>query len=153
MRCGGRNNGAFRALTEPFVSTLATLPFAAFWCTALNRNSRIVGRACCEDFPSFACSQFESALLPFPRAPFDVSPLYADPTRSRCKPQSRSLQIGFCDFRQRYCPGSGRLLVCTLLCVAFRLVNSNFTSRVAHIGGLRGLRSERFMSLLAHVDV
>jgi hypothetical protein len=33
------------ALTEPFVSTLATLPFAAFWCTALNRNSRIVGQA------------------------------------------------------------------------------------------------------------
>jgi len=41
--------------------------------------------------------------------------LYADPTRSRCKPQSRSLQIEFCEFRQRFCPGSGRLLVFTLL--------------------------------------
>ena len=76
-----------------------------FVCTALNRNSRIVGQVGSDNF-LFCMQSFESALLPLPceREIFDVSPLYADTTRSRCKPQSRSLQIEFCDFRQRFLP-------------------------------------------------
>lgn len=136
------------ALTEPFVSTLATLPFAAFWCTALNRNSRIVGQAGRGGILFFGCSRSSQPFcLCHVNGRYSMSLLHADPSRSRCKPQSRSvqMQIGFYEFRQRFAlPCSGCLLVFTLLCVAFRLVYSNFTFtfRVAHIGGLRGLRSK-----------
>jgi hypothetical protein len=137
-----------KALTEPFVSTLATLPFAAFWCTALNRNSRIVGEVGRDGFVFFACSRSSQPFcLCHVNGRYSMSLLHADPSRSRCKPQSRSvqMQIGFHEFRQRFAlPRSGRLLVFTLLCVAFSLVDGNFTFtfRVAQIGGLRGLRSE-----------
>lgn len=82
--------------------SLATRRLPCFVCTALNRNSRIVGQVGSDDFLS--CMQsFESALLPLPcgREIFDDS-CYADPTRSRCKPRSRSLQIGFYDHWWRF---------------------------------------------------
>jgi hypothetical protein len=82
-------------------------------------------------FSSFACSRSSQPFcLCHVNGRYSMSLLHADPSRSRCKPQSRSvqMQIGFCEFRQRFAlPRGGSLLVFTLLCVAFRLVSSNFT--------------------------
>jgi hypothetical protein len=60
VHCGGRND---RAFAEPFVSTLATLPFTALWSAPpLNRNSRIVG----QDRILLSMQMFESVPLPLP---------------------------------------------------------------------------------------
>ena len=114
-----------------------------FVCTALNRNSRIVGQVGSDNF-LFCMQSFESALLPLPceREIFDVS-CYADPTRSRCKPRSRSLQIGFYDHRWRFALSCLPADACScLLAWRFAWLIANFAFRVAHVGGLRGLRSK-----------
>jgi hypothetical protein len=140
VHCGGRND---RALTEPFVSTLATLPFTALRVHRLEPKFED-----CRSRRSLLRMQlFESDLLPLPceREIFDVA-CTLDPVRCRCKPQGRSLQIELSESSAEVCSVGLRSLVFT--CVAFRLVNSNLTFRVTHVGGLRVRES-----LLDHVAV
>ena len=69
--------------------------------------------------------------------------LYADPTRSRCKPQSRSVQIEFYDFgKDAPWQQAFARVYSTLRGVSpARCLIANLPFRVAHVGGLRGLRN------------
>lgn len=112
-----------------------------FACTALNRDSRIVSRVGRDVF-LLSMQLFESALLPLPcerETLFGVSC-----TLIRSGPAAR-LSVDHCRLsftmfgRDSPCLRTFARVYTT--CVAFRLVNSNFTFRVAHVGGLRGVRS------------